>query len=124
MDLLPNTARLSKVWCGARDLKTTFLLLPYLLALSSCGFSSSAMTGPDFDRIPRGASIATVVEEMGEPYNISSTAPGVLQHRYIERIETGPGQTSQNTYDLIVVDGQVIDKQRSNESKPINLQYR
>lgn len=98
--------------------------LALLLALSSCGFSSRAMTGPDFDQIQRGAPIAAVLEEMGEPYNISSTAPGVLQYRYIERIETGPGLTSQNTYDLIVVDGQVVDKQRSNESRPINLQYR
>lgn len=82
------------------------------------------MTAPDFDRIQKGAPISEVIAEAGEPFNISSPQEGMQQYRYIERIETGPGTISQNTYILTVVNGRVVDKQRTTDARPLDLQYR
>ena len=124
MARLLNTAPLSKGWCGAKGLKKALLALCTLLALASCSLSGRAMTAPDFDRIQKGAPISEVIAEAGEPFNISSPQEGMQQYRYIERIETGPGTISQNTYILTVVNGRVVDKQRTTDARPLNLQYR
>lgn len=124
MARLLNTAPLSKDWYGAKGLKKALLALFTLLAVTSCSLSGSAMTVPDFDRIQKGTPISEVIAEAGEPFNITSPQEGIQQYRYIERIETGPGRTSQNMYILTVVNGQVVDKQRTTDASPLNLQYR
>ena len=123
MDLPLNTARSLKDWYGAKAL-SLLLLVSCLLALPSCSLTNRSMTAPDFDRISIGASISEVVDEAGEPFNITSLQNGAQQYRYVERIETGPGLISQNTYVLTVVNGQVVDKQRLDESQSLNIQYR
>ncbi len=105
--------------------KATVILFILLLSLSlaACSLSSSTMTAPAFERIPIGASITEVETQVGAPYSVSSQS-GMQHYRYIERIQTGPGIISQNTYILTVREGEVIDKQCSNESQSFNLQIR
>lgn len=116
------TAPLSKDAFGAKFLRTFSFLL--LCALSSCSLSGKAMTQPDFEQIQRGMTIEQVIAESGEPYTVTSSQDGKQRYTYIERIDTGPGRVSQNTYTLIVVNGQVVDKCSSNDASVLNFQYR
>jgi hypothetical protein len=79
------------------------------------------MTASTFECIPIGAPITEIEAQVGTPYSTTSQK-GIEQYRYIERIETGPGVVSQNTYVLIVKEGRVIDKRRANESQMLNVQ--
>lgn len=94
------------------------------LFLSSCAFSSSTMTAPAYENISIGASIKEVKTQVGEPYRMTADQSGVQQYHYIERIETGPGVISQNTYVLTVVDGEVVNKQVSHDAQSLRVQVR
>lgn len=93
-----------------------------LLFLSSCSLFSPNMTAKAYERIPIGSSVAEVEAQVGLPYRMTSPQAGVQQYYYLERIETGPGSLSQNTYVLTIVDGEVVNKQRLNEFNSLNLQ--
>lgn len=101
-----------------------FWLLLFCSILSSCAFSSPTITAPVFESIPIGASISEVKTQIGKPYRITTGPNGVEYYQYIERLETGPGIITQNTYLFTVMNGQITDKQSANSARSLNLQIR
>lgn len=97
-------------------------LLLSLLSLSACALCCPTVTAPAFERIPIGASITEVETQIGPPYKVTTPQPGTQIYHYIERIETGPGVISQNTYLLTVIKGQIVDKQCASDSQALRLQ--
>jgi hypothetical protein len=81
------------------------------------------MTTSSFECIPIGMPVAEMEAQVGSPYRIVSQE-GMQNYYYIERIQTGPNHSAQNTYVLTVKEGVVINKKCSNESKSLNFQVR
>lgn len=81
------------------------------------------MTRETFSRIPIGASVEEVEELAGPPYDIiPGNAPEMSSYRYLERIQTGPNQTTQEVYVLTVVNGKVASKEHQRGGKWFTLQ--
>lgn len=100
-------------------LKKIFLVsLAFSLAVTTgCG-GSAVMTRPGFDQIEVGTPVETVVKEHGEPYSIKNTRDGNQEYRYIERVPVGDVTAEQNTYILVIKNGQVVSKRYNQELPP------
>lgn len=86
--------------------------LSSVLVMSSCSLSSKVMNASTYDSIAIGASIEAVEEQAGPPYSVKEERDGTEVYRYIERIQTSPAASSQNTYLLTVINGVVVHKKR------------
>lgn len=105
-----------------KHLATWLTLIGLIPLLLSCHLSTATMTNQTFNRIPVGSSVEVVEELAGPPYDIRTGENGKAYYRYLERIQTGPTQISQETYLLTVVNGKVVAKEQIRGGKLLNLQ--
>ncbi len=75
------------------------------------------MTQESFDTIQVGSSIETVVQSMGEPYSIEEKN-GTEEYTYVERVTNGNQLIYENHYTIVVQNGRVIGKTRTQKKMP------
>ncbi|MBA3721259.1 MAG: hypothetical protein H0W88_02540 [Parachlamydiaceae bacterium] len=80
-----------------------------------------SMTRVSFEQIPIGAPVASLKEQAGDPYEIIQEEDGSQKYRYLERTQIGPTTIDQTTYDLKVVNGQVVYKECRQADRPLNI---
>lgn len=97
-----------------------FRLLPIVMLclLASCFSRPSLMTMESFDNIQMGSSIQTVEKSVGDPYAVHTKGVGISEYEYVERVRMGNQFIDENHYFLTVVNGQVVGKRISRESRP------
>lgn len=89
------------------------------LGLGSC--AGPVMTKHDFNAIAIGAQSQNVLERAGDPYEIEHLENGMEVYRYIERIQTSPNSTAQNTYILYIAHGRVVYKEIQESGSTIEI---
>lgn len=78
-----------------------------------------------FSSIQEGTHITVVEQEYGLPYDSKTLPNGLIEKRYIERLEVSHGVTGQIHYILTTTsDGRIIDKRIENVGEGIHFQYR
>lgn len=85
--------------------------LPLLLIL--CAFNRL-----DYNSIMIGTPAPKVVEKYGEPYAVHEIDKSTLEYEYIERVSMNSELVYENHYFLTIVNGQVVEKRFSEETRP------
>lgn len=69
--------------------------------------------------------MAVIESQYGAPYDSKTLSNGLIEHRYIERLEISHGVTGQVHYIITTTsEGSIIDKRLVNVGEGINFQYR
>lgn len=90
-----------------------FLLL--FLFLSSLAFGFNRL---DYNSIMTGTSAKEIVQKYGEPYAVHDRGKGLLEYEYIERVSMNNELIYENHYFLTIVNGQVVGKRFTEETRP------
>jgi len=79
----------------------------------------------DYNEVMLGTPATDVVAKIGEPYAVHDLGNGTQEYEYIERISMNNELVYENHYFLTVVNGQVVKKRMSEETRqPYDQMYR
>lgn len=99
------------------------LLIGLGLNLTSCT-TYQGMNQSTFSSIQEGTTMTVVQDHYGAPYDSKTLPNGLIENRYIERLEISHGVTGQVHYILITTsDGRIIDKRIENVGEGVHFHY-
>ena len=98
--------------------KSLIVAAVLFVLMTSCFSRSAAMTYSEFDELKTGTNLASLKEQVGEPYSIHTRKDGSKEYEYIERVGTGDNVVAENHYFIILKEGKVIGKYMTRERPP------